>query len=440
MKFLKTLAYACTLALGVLGVHSGQCQTKFNPSQINWGTAIGCNTAGYVYSPQSNSCVAQNPGGPFFPLTGATVTGPSTFQSAITKGKTCPGTATSPPIGYIYPQVCQDVDQIFLPASIWNSRIIDSDGGTLLNFSGTPCPVDPLTPESNCSLNAMFNVLVGPGVGAAMVTGNLNTFIGTPAGQKCVNCDQNVAIGSQAFNSATSAYHNVAVGAGAAGSATTDYFNVFVGTDAGLYANGSYDSVTVGASAGSYNATSQGTFIGTFSGTANTTGYSNTCIGYGSCPTNTTGYENTVIGAQADTTAATGIAMSVAIGFKAKAGSQNSTLINDTGSAITNSTKNTFQYDNLPIASTATFSVSGCGTAGSLTGSGLSGTFTAGATSCTPVIVTGVTAPHGFVCFAADWTTPADLLKQASATTTTATFAATTVVNGDTIGFTCRSY
>lgn len=71
---------------------------------------------------------------------------------------------------------------------------------------------------------------------------------------------------------------------------------------------------------------------------------------------------------------------------------------------------------------------------------GLVGTFNAGATSCAPVITTGVTAPHGFVCEAHDWTTPADTLSQASTTTTTATFGTATVVSGDTIGFSCKAF
>lgn len=87
-----------------------------------------------------------------------------------------------------------------------------------------------------------------------------------------------------------------------------------------------------------------------------------------------------------------------------------------------------------PFALTAG-SITGCGTVTSPSGSGTSGTFNAGATSCAPVITTGIAAKHGYVCTAQDLTTPADTLKAASSTTTTCTFASSTVVSGDTIQF-----
>lgn len=87
-----------------------------------------------------------------------------------------------------------------------------------------------------------------------------------------------------------------------------------------------------------------------------------------------------------------------------------------------------------PFALT-TGSVTGCGTVTSPTGSGTSGTFHAGATSCAPVITTGIVAKNGYVCSAQDLTTPADTLKAASSTTTTCTFGTATVGSGDTIQF-----
>lgn len=91
------------------------------------------------------------------------------------------------------------------------------------------------------------------------------------------------------------------------------------------------------------------------------------------------------------------------------------------------------------IPAGATFTMSGCSattpvgasTAGSLV-SGTSGT-------CTVVITTTFTAPHGYACFANDLTTPADTIKQTASTTTTATISGTTV-SGDAINFGCTAY
>lgn len=75
---------------------------------------------------------------------------------------------------------------------------------------------------------------------------------------------------------------------------------------------------------------------------------------------------------------------------------------------------------------------SGCGTTGAVVGGTMAGSFTAGQTSCVPVITPGFTAPHGFKCGGKDLTTPADTLNQTASSTTTCTLSGT-VVNADTI-------
>jgi hypothetical protein len=90
----------------------------------------------------------------------------------------------------------------------------------------------------------------------------------------------------------------------------------------------------------------------------------------------------------------------------------------------------------------ANFSVSGCGTATSLVGNGLVGTFHAASTTCAPVVTTGLTAPHGYVCDMGDRTTTADFTTKynTSDSTTTATWPSQTVVSGDVMAFKCSAY
>ena len=75
---------------------------------------------------------------------------------------------------------------------------------------------------------------------------------------------------------------------------------------------------------------------------------------------------------------------------------------------------------------------SGCGTTGAVVGGTMAGTFTAGATSCAPVITPGFTATDGFICDAHDITTPADTIRQSAYNTTTCTLSGT-VVSADVI-------
>lgn len=91
----------------------------------------------------------------------------------------------------------------------------------------------------------------------------------------------------------------------------------------------------------------------------------------------------------------------------------------------------------------ALFSVTGCGTATSLTGGNISGTFTTASTTCAPVITTGLTAPHGYQCDMVDRTTTTDFATHpfnTSTSATTATWPSQTVVSGDVMAFKCSAY
>lgn len=96
------------------------------------------------------------------------------------------------------------------------------------------------------------------------------------------------------------------------------------------------------------------------------------------------------------------------------------------------------------LISTGTkFTTSGCSVSAT-TGGATAGTYTSGTTgTCTVTITmngaTGLTATNGWSCWAADLTTPADLITQTASSTTTATLAGTTV-SGDVINFGCMGY
>lgn len=82
--------------------------------------------------------------------------------------------------------------------------------------------------------------------------------------------------------------------------------------------------------------------------------------------------------------------------------------------------------------------ISGC-TAGTQTGGGTAGTFSSGTTGvCTVVLTFAFTAPTGWNCAANNRTT-ANLIRQTSSSTTTATIAGTTVT-GDVVSFGCMAY
>lgn len=272
-----------------------------------------------------------------------------------------------------------------------------------------------------------FNIFFGAGAGATASTASDAIAIGQEAGN-ANNASDNVFIGGFAGKSSTSV-GVVAIGHNACSSLTTGSSDVCIG-EGSTIATSNDNSVAIGWAA---NAGTQSVVLGRAASDGG--GQNNIVIGFNaSCAQNF----NTLIGSTA--TCTNNPAHGIAIGVGATIGASNSTVFADGAGGGTNSTAKTFQWDSLPLGSLATFSVTGCGTAGSLTGSGLAGTFTAGSTTCAPVITTGVTAPNGFVCRADDWTTPADALHQVSATTTTATFASATVVLNDKIGFTCAAY
>lgn len=89
------------------------------------------------------------------------------------------------------------------------------------------------------------------------------------------------------------------------------------------------------------------------------------------------------------------------------------------------------------------FTISGC-SAGTTVGGATAGQFASGTTgACTVVITmngaTGLTAPNGWSCAAANLTTPANIFQQAATSTTTCTVTGTTV-SGDTIIFHAIGY
>src|SRR5262249_41906574 len=83
----------------------------------------------------------------------------------------------------------------------------------------------------------------------------------------------------------------------------------------------------------------------------------------------------------------------------------------------------THQIDGGIISGGTKFTTSGCSVSAT-TGGAIAGTYTSGTTgTCTVVVTmngaTGVTAPNGWSCWAADLTTPADIITQTASSTTT---------------------
>lgn len=83
--------------------------------------------------------------------------------------------------------------------------------------------------------------------------------------------------------------------------------------------------------------------------------------------------------------------------------------------------------------------ITGCGSLTTQAGGNSGGEFNAAATSCTPVITPGFTAPNGFICRAYDLTTPADLFTQTATSATTCTLTAT-VTSADHILWVATAY
>lgn len=89
-----------------------------------------------------------------------------------------------------------------------------------------------------------------------------------------------------------------------------------------------------------------------------------------------------------------------------------------------------------------TFTIaSGCATASSLSGSATAGTFATTATTCTPVLtMTGITASHGWICFAEDITSGHAVVFTQTATSTTTCTVTGTTTSGDTVAFKAFPY
>ncbi len=83
--------------------------------------------------------------------------------------------------------------------------------------------------------------------------------------------------------------------------------------------------------------------------------------------------------------------------------------------------------------------LSGCATISASVGGATAGKFATSGTSCNLTITFPSAAPNGWACWASDLTTPADTVKEASTTTTTAVFAGTTVA-ADVIVWNCIGY
>ena len=83
--------------------------------------------------------------------------------------------------------------------------------------------------------------------------------------------------------------------------------------------------------------------------------------------------------------------------------------------------------------------LSGCATISAAAGGATGGKFATSGTSCNLVITFPSAAPNGWCCKANDLTTPANAINQNATTTTSATFAGTTVA-ADVVQWFCVGY
>jgi hypothetical protein len=85
--------------------------------------------------------------------------------------------------------------------------------------------------------------------------------------------------------------------------------------------------------------------------------------------------------------------------------------------------------------------VTGCGTIATQVGGAIYGTFTSGATSCTPVLTALPAATNGYACLVSDHNvgTGASYMNLSS-TATSATFPTITTTSGDVMVFSCGAY
>jgi hypothetical protein len=233
----------------------------------------------------------------------------------------------------------------------------------------------------------------------------------------------NVRDNFSALSALTTGYDETAGGEFACNTLTTGPDNTCYGANVQVGSSSVSQNTLVGSSiasgAGSFN-----TIIGAFSGTSSAGGGFNVCLGVATC----TGMQYLNSNDQAIGQDAT---------FSGSTTTQNAAQIG----AGTNSVSSSLQFLTIPIAGGPTFTVAGCGTATSLTGYSMAGKFTGGSATCTPVITTGVTAPHGFACNMQDRTTATAAFRQTADSTTTATFTAGGTVGAtDVISFACSAY
>lgn len=87
----------------------------------------------------------------------------------------------------------------------------------------------------------------------------------------------------------------------------------------------------------------------------------------------------------------------------------------------------------------APLTLTGCATITNAVGGASGGVFNTSGTSCSLVITFPSAAPNGWYCAAQDLTTPADKVNQTASTTTSCTFAGTTVA-ADLIAYEVQGY
>ncbi len=300
------------------------------------------------------------------------------------------------------------------------------------------------------------SIAIGAGALAGQ-TGSSANYRNTAVGyQACGNgtlttaAVKNTCLGYQALAALTTGTFNVAVGHLAASANTTGIQNTALGNQALTNNLTGSDNVAIGTftliGAGG---TSFGgnTAVGSAAMPAVTTAYNNTALGASAANKITTGGGNVVLGySVASTTLATGT-NNILIGVDSStdtgsSSTSNSLIIKGTGTAVisttgTNSAAPVTTFGGPTIQAGTKFTVAGsgggCGTLGTVTGGATAGTFNTTNTGACQLTVTfsgatGATAPNGWLC-AAENNTTANLFRQTSSTTTTATFAGVTVAS-----------
>jgi hypothetical protein len=303
-----------------------------------------------------------------------------------------------------------------------------------------------LNQQMSTQESSVGTISLGPlGTGNANYRGNQDALVALTTG------GSDSATGDSALVALTTGTSDTCFGATSCTSLTTQSADTVFGAQAYQTGTGAFAAV-FGQDAAPASSGNNITALGWQAGNSLTSGANNTFVGTSAGNTTTSGTFNTAVGAGATTGTTTNGAIAIgqgssasttqaiAIGFFATASASGAVQIGPSGG--TNSVANSLQFNALPVAGGATFTVTGCGTATSLIGNGLVGTFAAASTTCAPVITTGLTAPHGYVCDMGDRTTSADFTTHYNTATsaTTATWPSQTVVSGDVMAFKCSAY